>query len=410
MSFLQYNDQRTVFDTNGFGSSTPRTFDIVRFLRNGDNTPGYHLLKRQKRKLPVNRLTTAKFKGLIGEKRATSVYGSPTGPYSVTAVTHVMQAEFQAPQDLIDRALNSARSQLLGRLSSQDINLAQAFGERSQLTDMLATTATRFIDGFRALKRGDWRKCLRVLQVRESYAVKRSGRKIITYEKTWEQNPFRAASSLWLEFQYGWRPFMSDIDGAAKTLAEKHVKDESGSFYKTEIYSGSCTLKDNYDLIQIPTETSSGYMRRRSEVTAKTIIRANVENEFLRYSQKLGITNPALLAWELTPFSFVVDWFLPIGNYLKNSQAAWGMSFQFGSESVKQTNLTNGRYELKSPDNTYYEVTTYRLGVNTIYNRNRITSFPDNPLPDFKNPYSLTHAANAIALLVQVFSGGSIRR
>lgn len=31
----------------------------------------------------------------------------------------------------------------------------------------------------------------------------------------------------------------------------------------------------------------------------------------------LGFTNPAAVLWEATPFSFVVDWFLPIGDYLK---------------------------------------------------------------------------------------------
>jgi hypothetical protein len=30
-----------------------------------------------------------------------------------------------------------------------------------------------------------------------------------------------------------------------------------------------------------------------------------------------GLLNPAAVAWELLPFSFVVDWFLPVGRYLE---------------------------------------------------------------------------------------------
>lgn len=35
------------------------------------------------------------------------------------------------------------------------------------------------------------------------------------------------------------------------------------------------------------------------------------------YLQILGFNNPLRTIWELTPFSFVIDWFIPIGDFLE---------------------------------------------------------------------------------------------
>jgi hypothetical protein len=43
--------------------------------------------------------------------------------------------------------------------------------------------------------------------------------------------------------------------------------------------------------------------------------------EELSLQRSLGLVNPAEIAWEVVPYSFVVDWFLPIGSYI----SAWGV-------------------------------------------------------------------------------------
>ena len=40
--------------------------------------------------------------------------------------------------------------------------------------------------------------------------------------------------------------------------------------------------------------------------------------EQLSTPRSLGLTDPLSVAWELIPYSFVVDWFYPIGTYLEN--------------------------------------------------------------------------------------------
>jgi hypothetical protein len=41
-------------------------------------------------------------------------------------------------------------------------------------------------------------------------------------------------------------------------------------------------------------------------------------SEPLSTSRALGLLDPLTVVWEIIPYSFVVDWFLPIGSYLEN--------------------------------------------------------------------------------------------
>lgn len=62
--------------------------------------------------------------------------------------------------------------------------------------------------------------------------------------------------------------------------------------------------------------------------TLKSII-GFLEEEVPSLSQQLGLTNPAIVAWELLPFSFVLDWVLPIGDWLTARHAASTMKGTF---------------------------------------------------------------------------------
>jgi hypothetical protein len=42
---------------------------------------------------------------------------------------------------------------------------------------------------------------------------------------------------------------------------------------------------------------------------------------------QLGFTNPAAIAWEITPFSFVFDWFYQVGDYLNALSVLSGFEF-----------------------------------------------------------------------------------
>jgi hypothetical protein len=127
----------------------------------------------------------------------------------------------------------------------------------------------------------------------------------------------------------------------------------------------------------------------------------------------LGLTNPALLAWELVPFSFVLDWLLPIGDWLSSLDATVGLQFSDGSMSVKKditqtyqtrrVTVQNGTYTWGTYSNREecFDVSSSKV---ERLERTKLTSFPAVAFPPFKNPASLMHLATSMALLRKALS------
>lgn len=50
----------------------------------------------------------------------------------------------------------------------------------------------------------------------------------------------------------------------------------------------------------------------------------------------MGLTNPLEVTWELLPFSFVADWFLPIGDYVSILDSTLGYILKGGTNTVSR--------------------------------------------------------------------------
>jgi len=131
------------------------------------------------------------------------------------------------------------------------------------------------------------------------------------------------------------------------------------------------------------------------------------------------LTNPALVAWELVPFSFVADWFVPIGSWLTAIAPLIGITPQdvfrtvFSEESYEtggaygdETGLmfvmnpfTNqyGWYTVTSSI-TFSPAKSLRIVVDR-YRDNLSVSFPEPQFPD-----SWKQAASALSLFHQFMS------
>jgi hypothetical protein len=121
-----------------------------------------------------------------------------------------------------------------------------------------------------------------------------------------------------------------------------------------------------------------------------------------------GLTNPLIVAWELVPFSFVADWFLPIGKTLENLTATNGLTFVGGYTVTKRTDSSDASYTPGSPwfesgssgpfwtaDSGNMKFTQRHFSIS----RAGMGSFPSVQFPSFKDPRSFAHAASAIALI-----------
>jgi hypothetical protein len=133
--------------------------------------------------------------------------------------------------------------------------------------------------------------------------------------------------------------------------------------------------------------------------TIKTF--ADVSGPAIAQASELGLTNPAILAWELIPFSFVADWFIPIGSWLEAQTALLGITLSDSSitRTEKYQYTVRGNYLPKDTNADTYSVTQgYNTGHRTVKHRVVGVVPPLHP-PRWKNPLSVKHALSALALL-----------
>lgn len=293
------------------------------------------------------------------------------------------------PVDFRNRLVTKA----LLKLKNETVNLSQAFVERGQTVDLVVENLKRLRYAVKAVRRLDADAALRALGARG----KRHNAK----------SPFE----LWLEIQYGWKPLLSDCHGAVTALSDKEHEDRDR--YKATVKASY--RMDDKSLNQLPDYQCNGWPKVRavksSEVHHKGWIRLDyikADSALLPTAASLGLTNPLELVWEELPFSFVVDWFLPIGSYLSTFDATYGWTFKGGSVSIKSTMRTRCLPDPKIIDNA---TTAYRSGglvpqgrgYQMKFVRETYSTSPTAQVPHPKNPVSGLHVSEAIALLAGAF-------
>lgn len=108
----------------------------------------------------------------------------------------------------------------------------------------------------------------------------------------------KAFADAFLEYSFGWAPLVGDVSNAMKTLT---------AGLPTFRVSGAGTVSRSYSASGDTVLWTSGH-------TIHARVRGFDPNFAL--ANQLGLVNPAFVAWELAPFSFVVDYFVNVGEYL----------------------------------------------------------------------------------------------
>lgn len=383
--------------TDSNGANAPRSCLVYSKYCYGSNTPNYKSLK--KRELPVNSYVSYVTHQFPNTGSSTySDYTVPTAPSFYTASeTGIPISAISDGQQERAEAHTKASSAMLSALKDMKVNLAQAAAEAHQTANMFAVTARRITSSFVALRRGNFSKAVSYLGV----GIKPTS--FNRYKTLYEKDPFRAAANAWLELQYGWKPLLDDVYGAAETIAR-----ERGDRPLINTIRKTASVKRNHEAFS--NNAGAGYTMTsssRSAVNAmcSIAITYEVRNDALRLASSIGLTDPALLAWELLPYSFVVDWFLPVGGWLERANATSGLLFHKGSCSELVRIVSSESHQ--SSSFAWNFVSDSEVGgghrEDLIFERTVLGSFPANPLPQFKNPVSFGHLSNALALLTTAF-------
>lgn len=138
----------------------------------------------------------------------------------------------------------------------------------------------------------------------------------------------KATASAWLQFRYAIMPLVLDIQGAI-TASNK-------SMLLATIIRGFAKTTDN-TTIALRTARTYGGVSASLDLSGDVLIldkavaygevRAIQNREATRFNRIYGTTQLFSTAWELVPWSFVIDWFFNVGTYLKNITPLTGYNF-----------------------------------------------------------------------------------
>lgn len=423
VGFQRANLTVTVRNLNSPPSSSVSSEILVQnqWERTGTTTPLFGKIQRSGAFLPSNSYTytktqTGRFRGMIYEQ--VGLDSNPTKNVSTTLIGPRDPEVFFITSDSADNLTASqlasidsvALQKLHDAIKAQKVNLVQAYAERARtartITELIGNVA-KCISAFRKGRLGDAAEAIGV------HIGKRARRKFLRGT----QHPSRLSeqeASLargWLALQYGIKPILNDIYGLLDELKEPLPR--SGAYA-----TGSAARSVSTQVTHVrnsPNTSSHGatYMKsgeHRYLVKYSCVFTYAVPE--LQSLSRLGITNPLYIAWELMPYSFVFDWFLPIGGWLNSFDSTLGLTFVSGSKTEFSQNRCA---HISVQPGIDYQNRRARWNSSKEYRkvtvvRTKLTSFPASKFPDFKNPFSWSHVASALSLLSTAVHGTNRRR
>lgn len=311
------------------------------------------------------------------------------------------------------RERSLVRERLIGKLidqiQSHRVNLGEILHTRAQTASMVASTANRLAGTFLALRKGNFVGAARYLTgapPRSRFAVRASG-------------SGRTSSSVggipeqWLALKYGWEPLLQDVYNSCETV-RRAWNDPASELFTARASAGTQGSQISFERGPYqPHGPTFRVQTSQNETRGNAAVVYGVDSNLGSNLSQLGITNPASLAWELLPYSFVVDWFIPIGSFLERLDYSRGLVFKYGWVSIKSSQAVSQRLsksQASGNGNTASWQGGTASGESMVLTREALGSFPTVPPPRLKDPFSLTHVANGLSLLATAFRGGKIPR
>lgn len=189
-----------------------------------------------------------------------------------------------------------ARGKLLDAIKNQNVNLAQAMAEFGQSARLFVTLAEDLYEGWRAVRKGRW--------LRE---IKQFGNN-------------RTLEKKWIEYCFGLAPLVADLQGLCDSLADG-LNNGVTLYAKASAHDSETYSREYKD----PEGTGYLYHDELELCSVRLKARYRIYSSNLEKVSRYGFFNAPALAWELIPFSFVVDWAIGVGDWLTRLDALTGV-------------------------------------------------------------------------------------
>lgn len=185
-----------------------------------------------------------------------------------------------------------ALERLVQKIRGHQFDLGNYIPEGRETVAMTRNVLGRVASGLQAIRRKDIDGLVR--SIGSTKVPPKTLRKRLTTKNVAQQH---------LELQYGIIPLLSDVYESATAFAAIANRPRKMSV------TASASTKD----LWVEQSYVSGY---EHSITGRSSVRYKAEFVEMNPLRSLGLLDPAGMIWEGIPFSFVIDWFIPIGQYL----------------------------------------------------------------------------------------------
>lgn len=286
----------------------------------------------------------------------------------VPKVSHT-NPTYSTIESMMANAATLAVNKFIEELGSVRVNLYDLVRTRMESMNMITDRCMQLLNAARAFKKGRWRRGCEILGIKK---------------KRPKNSEF---PQIWLEYSYGWAPLIGDI----YTIGDSMLAVPSTIVKKS--------FREDFAL---PITHQTGHLRFAGQcigkvlATAKSIV--TLDAPFIHAMNQYGILNPFAVAWEAVPFSFVADWFIPIGDYLNQFNATAGLKFY--DYSVTRSAVFSQVGSVNAISNVFIG-TAYSDGKQVIKVR-YLGNAPVFNFPKIPNPLDLSYrrCSYALSLLV----------
>jgi hypothetical protein len=241
-------------------------------------TPGFRALQKCGKFLPLNGVSILRefeHRAPASWNVTNSTSTLMTGDYYYPEFGRTIDPPMPDP-DKLDRQILGAKA----NAASSDFDVTTFLGELQESVHMIRGIAGAFNHGTKslALEAAKWK------------------------------NPWKRFSDLWNGYRFGVKPLMGDAQNALKALNNSVDKFNKGRSRTSEdLTVAKDTLHDFYGRFSVLVrEKITGQRTYRGIAYCKTDFLSNGSLQ----------SDPFVTAWELVPYSFVVDRFINIGNYI----------------------------------------------------------------------------------------------
>lgn len=337
-----------------------------------------------RQKMPIDRPLAYRMYRYYGQRKSTS--WNQSGFISQTTIKDTGNSMSSIPGYAArnQHAYNQAYERLRASVSDRS-GWAENIAQINKTRESIIQRSVQLANVAVALRKGRFDKVARILRTPKPSGV--SNRK--------------AAAQNFLEWEYGIKPLISDLETSMKILtSEPDVKWVRGSGRANHyLYSRTFTSK-NYGGYQLDVTRREGYVG----YTLRTGVRITNPNIYL--ANQLGLIDLAL-PWKLFPFSFIVDWFVNVEQVISSVSDWYGVSlihphytvYKRGSHNIESSGLTVTQ---QSPVQLYTASNGSLRATQLEVDRVLGIPSPNLVIKPFKG-FSLERAAQAVSLVLAVF-------